>query len=70
MTKKSLHFWVLLVASILLATLILSLALKIVKLVFILLLMLVLTPVIYGILKSLIASDKLANRSEKLKRRD
>ena len=70
MTKNSLHFWVLLVASILLATLILSLALKIVKLVFILLLMLVLTPVIYGILKSLTASDKLANRSEKLKRRD
>ena len=70
MTKKSLHFWVLLVASILLAILVLSLALKIVKLVFILLLMLVLTPVIYGILKSLIASDKLANRSEKLKRRD
>jgi multisubunit Na+/H+ antiporter MnhG subunit len=70
MTKKSLHFWVLLVASLILATLVLSLALKIVKLVFILLLMLVLTPVIYGILKSLTASDKLNNRSEKLKRRD
>jgi hypothetical protein len=70
MTKQSFHFWILFVASLFLATLIISFALKIVKAIFFLLLLLVLTPLIFGILKSLMASDKLADRSEKLKRRD
>jgi VanZ family protein len=70
MTKKSLHFWILFVASLFLATLVISFALKIVKAVLLLLLLLVLTPIIYAILKSLLDSGKLAGRSEKLKRRD
>jgi hypothetical protein len=70
MTKQSFHFWILFVASLFLTTLIISFALKIVKAIFFLLLLLVLTPLIFGILKSLMASDKLADRSEKLKRRD
>jgi hypothetical protein len=70
MTKQSIHFWILLVASLFLATLIISFALKIVKAIFFLLLLLVLTPLIFGLLKSLMASDKLADRSEKLKKRD
>lgn len=70
MTKKSFHFWILLLASLFLATLAISFALKIVKAAFFLLLLLVLTPIIYAILKNLTASDKLTSRSEKLKRRD
>lgn len=70
MTKKALNFWILLIASVFLATLVISFAFKLAKAVLILLLMLVLTPLIYGILKNLTASDKLTNRSEKLKRRD
>lgn len=70
MTKQSFQFWILLVASLLLATLVISFALKIVKAALFLLAMVVLTPIIFGILKSLNPFDKPANGSEKLKRRD
>ena len=70
MTKKSIHFWILLVASLLLASLVITFAFKIVKAVLFLLALLVLTPLIYGILKSLLASDRLTRRSDKMKRRD
>jgi hypothetical protein len=70
MTKKTIQFWILLLASLFLATLAISFAFKIVKAVLFLLLLLVLTPLIYAILKSVTDSDKITGRSEKLKRRD
>jgi hypothetical protein len=70
MAQKNFHFWILLFASLFLAALIISFALKIVTALLFLLFILVITPIIYGLLKSLLASDKLTSRSEKLKRRD
>jgi hypothetical protein len=70
MTKKSIHFWILSIASLLLASLIISFAFKIVKAILFLLALLVLTPLIYGLLKSLLASQMLSRRSDKMKRRE
>lgn len=70
MSKNALHFWILFLSSLLLATLAVSLVFKIVKALFFVLLLLVLTPLIYAVLKTLLSSDKLLDRSEKLKRRN
>ena len=70
MTKNALHFWILLLSSLLLAVLAVSLVFKIVKALFFVLLLLVLTPLIYVLLKTLFSPDKLSDRPEKLKRRN
>ena len=70
MTKNALHFWILLLSSLLLAVLAVSLVFKIVKALFFVLLLLVLTPLIYVLLKTIFSPDKLSERSEKLKRRN
>lgn len=70
MTKNALHFWILFLSSLLLAVLAVSLVFKIVKALFFVLLLLVLTPLIYVLLKTLLSPDKLSDRPEKLKRRN
>ncbi|WP_169728001.1 hypothetical protein [Adhaeribacter aquaticus] len=70
MTKKSVTFWILLVASLFIATLLISITLKIMKAAFYLLLLTVVTPIIYFLLKSLLSSGKQNSNSDKLKSRD
>lgn len=67
MTKNALHFWILFLSSLLLAVLAVALVFKIVKALFFVLLLLVLTPLIYMLLKTLFS--QLSERPEKLKRR-
>ncbi|WP_146894997.1 hypothetical protein [Adhaeribacter aerolatus] len=69
MIGKTFHFWLLLFCSLFISTLILSLAFQIVKAIFFLLLLAVLTPVIYTLLKYLISSGNITGRSDKLKSR-
>ncbi|WP_150089643.1 hypothetical protein [Adhaeribacter rhizoryzae] len=70
MIKRSLYFWLLLFCSLFIASLLIAFAFKIMKAVFFLLLLAVLTPIIYVLLKSLISSNNPNGRSEKLKSRD
>jgi len=70
MIQKSAKFWILLVISLFLATLVISVVLKIIKAAFFLLLLLIITPIIYIILKNFFTSGKNPNRSDKLKSRD
>lgn len=70
MIKRSLHFWLLLFCSLFFATLVIIFAFKILKAVVFLLLLAVLTPIIYILIKYLISSNNISGRSEKLKSRD
>ncbi len=67
-SKHSLQFWLLLVASILLAAMVISLFLKVVKVMLYLLLVLVLVPIIYLALKKVV--HKFRSSAAKLKSRD
>lgn len=67
-SKSSLQFWLLLVASILLSAMVISLFLKVVKVMIYLLLVLLLVPIIYLALKK--AVQNFRSPDTKLKSRD
>lgn len=70
MIGKIFHFWLLLVCALFISTLVISLALEIKKTIFFLLVLAVLTPVIYTLLKYLVSAGNVMGRTEKLKNRD
>ncbi|WP_192822114.1 hypothetical protein [Rufibacter sp. LB8] len=67
-SKSSLQFWLLLAASVVLSAMVISLFLKVVKVMIYLLLVLVLVPIIYLALKKAVATFR--NPNTKLKTRD
>lgn len=67
-SKRSVQFWLLLIASVLLSAMVISLFLKIVKVMIYLLLVLLLVPVVYLALKR--AFSSFHDSSAKLKTRD
>ncbi|AMM51236.1 hypothetical protein TH61_08680 [Rufibacter sp. DG15C] len=69
-SKSSLQFWLLIIASVLLSALVISLFLKVVKVMLYLLFVLLLVPFIYLLLKRTLAQGFAKDRFTKLKTRD
>ena len=68
MSKRTLYFWFIFVASIIISAAIISVLVKALKLILAVILVLALTPVVFFILKRLLLPDK-KDESEKLKTR-
>ncbi|QHL88563.1 hypothetical protein GU926_14425 [Nibribacter ruber] len=69
-SKSSIQFWFLIIASVLLSALVISLFLKVVKVMLYLLFVLLLVPVIYLFLKRTLTQGFSRDRFTKLKTRD
>jgi len=70
MIKRSLHFWVLLVCALFIGALLFSLALKIMKIIFFLGILVAVIPVIFVFLKHLLSAGSTFSRTHKLKSRN
>ena len=68
MNKRTLYFWLIFIASIVISAVVISVLVKALKLVLVVILALALAPVIYFILRKLLLPDK-KDGSEKLKTR-
>lgn len=69
-SKPGIQFWLLLTASLLLAMLVISLFLQVVKAMLYLLLVLILVPFIYALLRNLFQNHNFRTRDTKMKVRD
>lgn len=70
MNTKALNFWALFLVSILLAMLVISLFYKIMKAVIFLLLVLILSPIIYLVLRRMVRPRIIKEKDGKLKERE